>query len=145
MVPGTVTRKRFEVTAPAIYDPGARVAAARFFLDDVARLSVLRQKAEGLIKTQDEQAARLAAAAESEADAAARQALQAQATAQRHVLASGLRAAIALMDSWNNKLGTPDEKGVAALVNVSREKALASSIDSGSLLLVKSRRPAAAT
>ncbi len=131
-----LTHLKFAVTAPSIYDPGSLAAAAKFFVDDVTRLSVLRQKAEALIKKLDEEIGTFKTAIAAEKVETTKKALEAQLAAKTG-LAAGLRSATALMDGWYSKLGAPDGKGVAALVNVAKEKSIAAAIKEGSLLVLK--------
>ena len=129
-------KKKFRVAVPAIYDPGALAEQAKFFIDDLQKLSVERQKVEAQVKRLDEVIARLKKEIGSAQDPNVKTAFEGQLVTQGNLLA-GLKGAMALMDSWYTKLGAPDSKGTATLVHVVKEKAVARSIKDGSLLVLK--------
>lgn len=128
--------KALEVSVPTIYDPTTLASSAGFFIEDVKELAVLRGQAQELDRKLASTIASLKKALEDEKNSTTRAALEAE-IAKRVKLSTGLQSAAALMDAWYTKLGTPDSKGVAALVHVAREKALASEIKRGHLLVVK--------
>jgi hypothetical protein len=126
----------FEVRVPTIYDPAMLASAADFFIKDIGELSKLRGEAQTLVTQGSAQLADLKKAFDAASDTTTKAAFEQQ-LALKTKLVSGLQSAIALMDAWYTKLGTPDSKGVSALVTVAREKAIAGSIGEGLLLVVK--------
>jgi hypothetical protein len=139
---GSPGAKAFAVSMPAVYDPATAADGAKFFVDDAAALSGLRGDALKLQTTiEGEMALLREGIAAAELDPAKKGGADHQAATkalgERTDLTAGLKSAIAFMDAWLMKLGTPDSKGVAALVNVAKEKGLAAAIRAGYLLVVK--------
>jgi hypothetical protein len=139
---GSNGAKAFDVSMPGVYHPAMAAAATTFFVTDVTALSGRRGEALKLQTTIEAEMATLQTQiAAAEIDAAkkggAEQRAATKALGERTDLAAGLKSAMAFMDAWLTKLGTPDSKGVAALVNVAKEKALATAIKAGYLLIVK--------
>jgi hypothetical protein len=62
--------KAFQVSVPAIYDPGALDEQAKFFIEDIKNLSAERQRAEAQVARLEELVPKTKKAAESEKDAA---------------------------------------------------------------------------
>lgn len=139
---GSHGAKAFNVSIPAMYHPATGVDSTKFFADDATALAGKRADALRVqTAIEAEMAALPARIAALEADTATKgnaehQALT-RALADHTDLVAALKSAGAFMDAWLTKLSAPDSKGIAALVNVAKEKALAEAIKSGYLLIVK--------
>ena len=134
--------KAFKVFIPAIYHPAMAAAGTSFFVTDATELSSQRGESLKLQTAIEREIATLQTQiADAEADPAKKGGREQQAAATalqaRTDLAAALKSAIAFMDAWLAKLGAPDSKGIAALVNVAKEKALAAEIKAGYLLVAK--------
>jgi hypothetical protein len=140
-VAGALTRsegggaKKLAVLLPAVYRPAQLSGGAAFYIDHSVELTLLRGEAQTLLKALEQRTAELgqSGAAETDAEKLVRQ----EALASAGKVVSGLQSAITLMEAWHTKLAAADSKGLAAVVNVANERAIAEQILDGHLLVVK--------
>ena len=134
-VANALTKAGFKVTAPMIYNFSALTSNAAFVIKDGTELSAKRALLAPLVASAsrkvDELTNSLAAATDPTIKAQIAKAL-----AEVTALFTSLKNASALVDAWYTGLSAPDGKGVAAVVNVAKEKAIADTLQAGGLLLL---------
>ncbi len=126
---------KYAVTTPMTYDPAPLNNSAKFFIDDVAELSKLAEEVKKRLAYLNKEVARLTTVPPKEKPNEKKQ--REEQLAKHNQMATALKASLALLDNWYNKLSAPDSKGVAAMVHVAREKSIAKHVKEGHLLLVK--------
>jgi hypothetical protein len=127
--------KKYKVTLPTVYNRAALQTKAQFVIADAIELSQKRAILAPLIIAVGARADELAASLASETNAEKKRTME-QSRAEATALLSSLKSASALVDGWYTALSAVDGKGVAAVVNVTREKAIADALQGGALLLL---------
>jgi hypothetical protein len=134
-VANALAAKQFRVTVPAIYNRGGMTSKAAFVIMDGTALSTKRAQLAPLIVAATRKVEELTTSLAAATTAPAKTAIE-KSLIDMTALLTSLKNASTMVDGWYTGLSATDAKGVAAVVNVAKEKAIADSLGQGALLLL---------